>query len=353
MSFQFTATKGVQGGKIYYVANVTFGALSRVLAIDSGDVMERSQREIEKPRATKIQSYLNENRESYVLPALTGIVEDPNLLFEEFGHAGSGVGLLSLSLDAEIKLFDGQHRATGIRQVIKQNNYMKNDQIALQLFVGMDLLQRQQAFSDINSNAKQVSKSLNLAYSHRDKNVQPIVTAIDHIYGWAGRIDYENNTVPKDSENIFSLRNIVQACRIHEGCSKNQMLARNAYLTMSRYWNDIGTTVGWFVFEDGAVKQIPRSEGMAAENIFFTVAGLMVLARVGQKVGQLPGYDPDRMKLLNTVLRQVGQHRDSPFWRGNIIKENGNMDASTKAQITGADAIMELLSKALSRSLNS
>lgn len=352
MSFEFTATRGMQGGKVYYVANVTFGALSRVLAIDTGDVMERSQREVEKPRATNIQAYLNQNRESYVLPALTGIVDDPSMEFDELGYVGSNVGYLKLSLDAEIKLFDGQHRATGIRQVMKQNNYLKNDQIALQLFVGMDLLQRQQAFSDINSNAKAVSKSLNMAYSHRDDNVRPLVLAINKIESWKGRIDFENNTVPKDSENLFALRNIVQACRIVKGIGKKEMQVDLVYMSLRDYWDGIGSAVGWLSWDDGIVQK-PRSIGVAEENVFFTVAGLMVLARIGNKLEKLPvGSRKDCMRHLVKVLHETSAKRYNLFWRGNIVKENGNMDASTRAQIEAADKIFDLVTKKLSAAIN-
>lgn len=349
MSFEFTATRGLQGGKVYYVANVTFGALSRVLAIDTGDVMDRSQREVERSRATKIQSYLSRNRESYVLPALTGIVDDPDMEFEELGHSGSNVGYLKLSLDAEIKLFDGQHRATGIRQVMKQNNYMKNDQIALQLFVGMDLQQRQQAFSDINSNAKAVSKSLNMAYSHRDDNVRPLVRAIDKIYSWKGRIDFDNNIVPKDSEKLFALRNIVQACRVVKGIGKKEMQGELVYMSLRDYWDGIGAAVGWLEWNKGPI-QTDRAVGMAAENVFFTVAGLMALARVGNKIEQLPlSSQKAAIDHLVNVLYGISSKRYDLFWQGNIVKENGNMDASTKAQIAAADKIFELVNAKLSR----
>lgn len=352
MSFEFTATRGQQGGKTYFVANVTFGALSRVLAIDTGDVMERSQREVEKPRAANIQAYLNTNRESYVLPALTGIVEDPELEFEELGHAGSNVGYLKLSLDAEIKLFDGQHRATGIRQVMKQNNYLKNDQIALQLFVGMDLQQRQQAFSDINSNAKSVSKSLNMAYSHRDDNVRPLVRAIDKIQSWKGRIDFENNTVPKDSEKLFALRNIVQACRTVKGVGKREMLVDLVYLSLQSFWDDVGTAVGWITWKNGP-EQTPRSVGLQNENVFFTVAGLMVLARLGNKIEALPaGVRTAAKQHLVTVLRETRPSRHNWIWKGNIVKDNGNMDASITAQAAAADKIFELVTAKLRTAQN-
>lgn len=352
MSFEFTATRGKQGGKTYFVANVTFGALSRVLAIDTGEVMERSQREVEKSRATKIQAYLNNNREGFVLPALTGIVDDPDMEFEELGHSGSNVGYLKLSLDAEIKLFDGQHRATGIRQVMKQNHYLKNDQIALQLFVGMELQERQQAFSDINSNAKPVSKSLNMAYSHRDDNVRPLVMAIDKIECWRGRIDFENNTVPKGSENLFALRNIVQACRVVKGIGKKEMQVDLVYMSLRSYWDRVGSVVGWLDWDDGTIQK-PRSVGIAEDNVFFTVAGLMVLARLGNKIEQLqPGSQSDGIRHLVSVLRTISNKRYDLFWKGNIVKENGNMDASTRAQIA-ADKIFELVLKKIKPPLNS
>ncbi|PQQ35658.1 hypothetical protein C6H68_23860 [Photorhabdus luminescens] len=59
------------------------------------------------------------------------------------------IGILNVPMDADIILFDGQHRAYGIVEFCKQRDV--NDNISITLTENLDLETRQQIFSDINS----------------------------------------------------------------------------------------------------------------------------------------------------------------------------------------------------------
>ncbi|STT14716.1 DGQHR domain [Klebsiella pneumoniae] len=55
-------------------------------------------------------------------------------------------------MDADLKLFDGQHRALGIFEFVRDYSNTE-DTISLLLTVGLPLELRQQFFADINNNA--------------------------------------------------------------------------------------------------------------------------------------------------------------------------------------------------------
>jgi DNA sulfur modification protein DndB len=341
MSFEFPAMKGHQGGRTFYLVTVPFTYLKRFLAIDTGDVLDRSQRLIDAPRVESISNYLNSNREDFVLPALTGVVEDTDLEFIEFGEPGSGVGRLKLTLSAVVKLFDGQHRASGIMNAVRRSLFFKADQIAIQLFTGMDLKQRQQAFSDINNNAKPVNKSLNMAYSHRDDVIRPLVVAIQKVEAWKDRIDFERDTVAKSSPYLFSLKNIIQACRIAMAIKKKDVLGNWSHMELNNYWGVISTDIGWAEYtEERTLVQIPKLSDTAANKVSFTVAGLMTLARINQQIISRPITSKAKSYVRGEALRSIDWGKDAAIWRGNIVKENGNMDASITAQNAAAAAIM-------------
>lgn len=57
--FEFPASRGLQGNTLILLMNVPGRTLSRVLSSDNyGHTLERSQREINKPRVKKFYDYL-------------------------------------------------------------------------------------------------------------------------------------------------------------------------------------------------------------------------------------------------------------------------------------------------------
>lgn len=113
--FEFPASRGLQGNTLILLMNVPGRTLSRVLASDNyGHTLERSQRELNKSRVKKFYEYLvtaAKNKEPFIIPPLVGNCAS-HVEFEEFGN--TNVGVVRFPMDAEIKLFDGQHRGAGI-----------------------------------------------------------------------------------------------------------------------------------------------------------------------------------------------------------------------------------------------
>ncbi|TKF97354.1 DGQHR domain-containing protein, partial [Vibrio sp. F13] len=160
--FEIPAIRGIQAGREFFTINAPFGVLQRLVAFDSGNVLARSQRDVNLTRAKKVSQYIQDNLDTYVLTSLTGVInERPEFIESE--HAN--VGLLKVSMDSEILLFDGQHRTTGIIDAIKQNVELRGHNIPLMLFLDMSLPERQQAFSDINGHTVKPSTSISDTYN--------------------------------------------------------------------------------------------------------------------------------------------------------------------------------------------
>lgn len=345
MRFGFPAAKGLQGGRTFYTACIPFSMLARLLAIDTGNVLDRSQRAVDPKRAKAISQYILDNTESFVLPALTGVVEDETLEFSPAAKSAS-VGELSLSMDAVIKLFDGQHRATGIMAALKEQfPVLKQQQVTIQLFVNMTLADRQQAFSDINANAKAVSASLNMVYDRRNDAVTAIAQEIEKVSSWAGRIDHENNVVKADSGMLFSFRHAVQASRLVLGLSAKQVPDEMAVSQISQWWNVVAPAVYWDWQErrergesyDHSIRKKINN------NVAFTAAGLMTIGRVYQLLKAKHGNRLSMIK-VGDALSNLDWNKSADIWRGNLVDENGNMKSGTSGQIAAAELIAESVS---------
>ncbi|HGO4273612.1 DGQHR domain-containing protein [Klebsiella quasipneumoniae] len=208
--FEFPASRGTQGGSIVLMLTVPARTLTRILASDNyGDTLDRSQRELNPARAKKFYQYLleaYENKEPFIIPPLVGNC-DSYVEFEEFGN--TNVGVARFPMDAEIKLFDGQHRAAGIAEYCRTID--EPIHVPMMLTLQLPLKTRQQFFSDINNNVSKPSAAINMAYNGRDKNAQEMVSFISSHDVFSEVTDFEHNAVPAKSDKWVSFKALSDA----------------------------------------------------------------------------------------------------------------------------------------------
>lgn len=208
--FEFPASRGLQGGAIVLLMTVPARTLTRVLASDDiGGTLERSQREINPARAKKFYEYLRsayEKKEPFIIPPLVGNCNS-EIEFQEFGN--TGVGVVRFPMDAEIKLFDGQHRAAGIKEFCR--TYGEPIHIPMMLTHKLPLKTRQQFFSDINNNVSKPSKAINMAYDGRNGTAQGLINFFTQNNVFADVVDFEHNVVPSKSSKWVSFKALSDA----------------------------------------------------------------------------------------------------------------------------------------------
>lgn len=208
--FEFPASRGLQGGTLTLLMSVPGRTLARVLASDNvGSTLERSQREINPTRVRKFYEYLvsaHENKEPYIIPPLVGNCNS-EIEFEEFGN--TNVGVVRFPMDAEIKLFDGQHRAAGIAEFCR--NVGEPISVPLMLTHKLPLKTRQQFFSDINNNVSKPSAAINMAYDGRNETAQSMVSFLTSHSVFSEIVDFEHNIVPGKSDLWVSFKALSDA----------------------------------------------------------------------------------------------------------------------------------------------
>ncbi|HHN5367029.1 TPA: DGQHR domain-containing protein [Escherichia coli] len=208
--FEFPASLGCQGNTSVLLMSVPGRVLTRVLASDHyGHALERSQREINQNRVKKFYDYLvqaEKNNEPFIVPPLVGNC-DSEIEFEPFGN--TNVGVVRFPMDAEIRLFDGQHRAAGIEMFCR--NPASVLIVPLMLTRNLSLKTRQQFFSDINNNASKPSASINLAYNGRDDVAQGMVAFLSRHDVFTEITDFEHNVVPAKSNRWVSFKALCDA----------------------------------------------------------------------------------------------------------------------------------------------
>lgn len=219
--FEFPASYGFQGDTQILLMTVPGRTLTRVLAADNfGHALERSQREINNVRVKKFYSYLVESAENglpFIVPPLVGNC-DSDVEFEAFGN--TNVGVVRFPMDAEIRLFDGQHRAAGIEKFC--SNYSTSLSVPLMLTQQLPLKIRQQFFSDINNNVSKPAAAINMVYDGRDDVAQTMVSFLRKHDTFSHITDFEHNVVPSRSYYWVSFKALCDATSkfIGEGDNK-------------------------------------------------------------------------------------------------------------------------------------
>lgn len=312
--FEIPAVRGIQAGREFFTINAPFGVLQRLVAFDTGNVLARSQRDVNPTRAKKVSQYIQDNLDTYVLTSLTGVInERPE--FVESEH--TNVGLLKVSMDSEILLFDGQHRTTGIIDAIKNNVDLRSHNIPLMLFLDMTLPERQQAFSDINGHTVKPSTSISDTYNQRDDLPKLIVEMSNDLAALAGLVDFERNVIGKNSDYLFPVKILKDATARLLGVKANAKLTDEQRDIAREFWQACGKPLLWHAFrnwEDSADEF--RAGYISSHGVFLNALGV-----VGQCLLSQYG-NVDKLADLSTL----NIRRDSDVFVGRCIDEvTGNM----------------------------
>ena len=248
--YTLPAARGVQAGRCFYNVAMPMRVLTKLLRIDDGETLSRSQRLVNPGRARKVAQYMLNHRDSYIIPCLTGVIEtDPtspeSVQFHMLGNE-TFIGQLSIPMDAQLKLFDGQHRASGIRLAIQEASELGQDSVPLLLFVDMTLAERKMAFTDINQNVSKPAQSLSDAYNSREALPQLAVELANELCCFKGLVDFERNTITAKSAYLFPLKSIKDATATLLSLNAKTTTISEANREVARvFWQSLSDALKW------------------------------------------------------------------------------------------------------------
>ena len=208
------AIKGKQGGRTFYVTNLP-NAVFKTFLKGVESAVEPTQRPLDPRHADQIADYIRSNPQEYVIGALTFAV-DRELPFEKLDKGDNSefsLGMLSLSLGADVHSLDGQHRREAIIKLQSESQGVGSDSTAVIFYVEPDIAKKRQMFSDMNSTSKKVSKSLNISFDNRDPFARAAKTLITQHPMLIGRVEQLAPRVKSDSSDFFSLASIQDALK--------------------------------------------------------------------------------------------------------------------------------------------
>lgn len=328
-TYTFGAVRGIQNDRLFYQATVPFRVLASMLKLDDNyDVTQRSQRLVNKTRGKAVAKYLQKNVDGfYVIPPLVGFIEG-DFSFEEVPLDGfPNLGRMKVPLEARFMLFDGQHRAFGIREAMALAPELAQQNVSIMFFNGLTLSQRQQAFHDINFTQQTPSAALCIAYNERDALDKAVIDTFNQS-SLRGFIEYEKNVASGESPNIYSLKNLKDfALNVIGG----KTLEDDSAELLERYTTALFNKVNlpaYIRYLEIAHQQFIKHGYCAAKGIreHYIIGHAVTLKALGLLAKPLmEAYPDDWEERLSVINKLDVWDKDSDNWLNRCVSPHGKM----------------------------
>lgn len=213
-SYQFTAMRGIQAGRAYYVLMCPLRLVPKLFRFDDEALPPelRAQRVLNRSRVPQIARYIVEHLDEYILSSLCASV-DGDIEFAPIEPSGPmrSIGQLRIGMSATILINDGQHRRAAIEEALVERPELGDESISIVLFADSGLARSQQMFADLNVHAIRPTKSIRLLYDHRDSMAKLVLDVVKSIPLFSEFTDLEKSSISNRSYKLFTLSSLHQA----------------------------------------------------------------------------------------------------------------------------------------------
>ena len=332
----FDTVRGVQAGKEFYTAMVSFKTIAEHFKFDDPSIAaeHRAQRKVRESRIPQIVNYIVSNPDNYVFSSITVSVGG-KMSFQPapgLGELGR-IGTLTISMDSPLLINDGQHRCTAIKEAYYKHPEFQNEKISVVFFYDKGLKQSQQMFADLNKHAVKPTKSLGLLYDHRDTFARFIVTLVNDNDLFHNRTETERSSVAPRSKNFFTLNGIADATRYLLKLKTKSVPSEKQKLAVD-FWDTICKNMSdWQLLIDKNTDVTPAD---LRKN--YVHAYTNILNAIGIAGHVLVTQHEDWKEMLKN-LKQIPWERDNPIWEGKIMID-GKMIKNKVGIKKAADVIL-------------
>lgn len=313
-NYTFSAVKGVQAGRDYYIAMIPLGLLSKLFNNEDEYLLPeyRAQRKINEQRIPEIRDYILDNTDTYVFSALSASI-DGDFRFKK-SALDDNLGLLQIDMNAVLLINDGQHRKAAIEAALKENSDLSNETIAVVLFRDEGLKRSQQIFADLNKHAVKPSKSLSTLYDDRDELSNAVKEVINSNSILNNYIDKEHDALGKYASKLLTLSNFRKA---NERIIKSETVSESDKLFLHNYWDSVFANIEeWQLMDSKKLTKVSFKEDY--------VLSLSILINAFGRLGYCFYTNNLELDILNK-LNEIDWSRTNSEWAGRVFNEHGKI----------------------------
>jgi DNA sulfur modification protein DndB len=211
--YVFSAIRGVQAGREYYVAMCPLGLLSKLFLFDEDELAPefRAQRRLNRARIPEMSRYVVKNPDTYAFSAITASVDGDVRFLAIDPNRHEAVGTLHVPMSARFVINDGQHRRAAIERAIEARPELSDETIAVVLYRDPGLERCQQLFADLNRYSIRPTRSLSLLYDHRDEHAQLMKLVVLKSELFRDLVEMEKSSLSARSRKLFTLSALYNA----------------------------------------------------------------------------------------------------------------------------------------------
>lgn len=328
----FPAVRGVQAGRPCYVAMCPMRIIPKLFKFDEDEVPPelRAQRTLNRARVPEISSYLIENPSNYTLSSLTASV-DAMVSFEPMADTGYGqnIGTLSIPMDAQILINDGQHRRAAIEEAIKENSEIGHDNISVLFFIDEGLARSQQMFADLNKHSVRPSDSISTLYDLRDTISELGRHIQKNVHAFSRLTEMEKSSISNRSTKLFTLSSIKNASKALLQKGRRDVVTKAEKDVAVDFWNEVSANMpDW---QMALNKEIVTSD-LREQYIHAHAVMLQAMGQIGADV--LSKSENARKRTLKK-LKTIDWARANHDWEGRAMVQGRISKARVNVLLTG------------------
>ena len=328
----FPVVRGVQAGRPCYIAMCPIRIIPKLFKFNEDSVPPelRAQRTLNTQRIPDISSYLIDNPTDYTLSSITASVNSM-VNFEPLSDTGYGqnMGTLTIPMDAQILINDGQHRRAAIEMAIKENPELGHDNISVLFFIDEGLERSQQMFTDLNKNAVRPSDSLTTEYDRRNEISDMARYVRDFVVIFSRLTDSEKSSISNRSTRLFTLSSIKNASKSLLRKSSKSPVTQEEKELAAEFWSEVASNMpDWQLALN---KDVSTSD--LREN-YIHAHGVMLQA-MGQIGADLLTQSTTQWKKALKALKTIDWARVNPDWEGRAMIQGRISKARINVLLTG------------------
>ena len=337
-TYGFDAIRGVQAGHEFYVVMCPLKIIPKLFIFNDYDIPPelRAQRILRESRIPAIKNYILNNPNDYTFSSLTASV-DGTMKFTPAPSLGEDgkLGRLYVGMDSRLLINDGQHRRKAIEEALKERPDLGHEMISVVFFQDTGLKRSQQMFSDLNKNAVKPTKSLNILYDHRDEFSKFIVSLVNLVEIFEGRVELEQTSISNRSKKVFTLNGISDATMRLLGKPKGiTKLSNENKSLIKEFWEKVSKNIPeWQLLLDDKITPHELRKGFINTNT-------NLLNALGVAGHEIIEQHPDDWKVKIRKLKNIDWSRENPDWEGRLLI-NGQMVRLTKGIELAANIILQ------------
>lgn len=328
----FTAIRGIQAGREYYVAMCPLKVIPKIFLFDEVELASelRAQRTLNRARIPEMASYLADNPRAYIFSSITASI-DGDTRFEPYDEAGpaSNAGRLLIPMTARFLINDGQHRRAAIEEALRQAPELGDESLSVVFFLDAGLRRSQQMFADLNRHAVRPTKSLGILYDHRDPLSLLARELAETVSVFKNLTEMEKTSIPNRSNRLQTLSSIYQATRTLLGKTKKCTVSQQEEQLAAGFWEAVGKSIpDWQL---AAQKKVSCAE-LRRDYVHAHGIALQALGVAGATL--IAEYPRDWSRRLRALEEVDWARSNIKVWEGRALVNGRVSKANTHVVLT-------------------